>query len=122
PYKAINNIVNKPDFSYNITDNANTMFLQPFAKEELLTILSSKLKNKWSSGPNSVPPAILKKVLPAIIDALTHLVNLSFNEGKFPEKIKKARVLSLNKKKNRNIPSNYRPVSLCYSFSQIFGY
>ena len=50
----------------------------------------------------------------------TDLVNQSFQSGIFPDKLKIAKVISLFKKGNPELPSNYRQISLLPIFSKIF--
>ena len=47
-------------------------------------------------------------------------MNQSFQCGIFPDKLKIAKVISLFKKGNPELPSNYRPISLLSIFSKIF--
>ena len=61
---------------------------------------------------DSIPTGLLKKVLPAIIQLLTKLVNESLQTGEFPDDLKKALVRTLLKKRSLEpILKNYRPVS-----------
>lgn len=50
---------------------------------------------------------------------LTFIRNLSFQTGKFPNKIKIAKVVPLYKSGDTHHFTNYRPVSLCPQFSKI---
>ena len=47
-------------------------------------------------------------------------MNQSFQSGIFPDKLKIAKVISLFKKGNPEIPSYYRPISLLPILSKIF--
>ena len=59
-----------------------------------------------------IPTELLKKVLPAIIQLLTKLVNQSLQAGEFPDDLKEALVKPLLKKISLEpILKNYRPVS-----------
>lgn len=55
-----------------------------------------------------------------IVDVMVYLVNLSFTTGTFPAILKKAIVLPLHKKGDREVMSNYRPISLLTSISKVF--
>ena len=52
---------------------------------------------------------------------ITRLVTLSFNEGEFPEKYKKALVTPLLKKDGlvADVDGNYRPISNLHTISKI---
>ena len=50
---------------------------------------------------------------------LTELINLSFNQRKFPPVLKKARVTPTFKKGDRLDANNYRPISLIPNISKI---
>ena len=59
-----------------------------------------------------IPTGLLKKVLPAIIQLLTKLVNESLQTGEFSDDLKKPLVRPLLKKRSLEpILKNYRPVS-----------
>ena len=59
-----------------------------------------------------IPTGLLKKVLPAIIQLLTKLVNESLQTGEFPDDLKKALIRLLLKKRSLEpILKNYRSVS-----------
>ena len=51
---------------------------------------------------------------------LVILISESFSTGIFPDKLKIAKVMALNKKGATDDPSNYRPISVLYVFSKIF--
>ena len=51
---------------------------------------------------------------------MTYLINLSFQQGIFPEALKTARVTPIFKKENPQLPSNYRPISVLSVFSKLY--
>ena len=111
---------NTPADSHNIDGVNQTLFLHPYVEEELLSLVKNKIKPKWSAGPDDIPPAIIKKVLSAIITPLTYLINLSFEKGQFPELLKTSKIIPIHKKKDKACMENYRPVAISSSFSKFF--
>ena len=83
---------------------------------------SEKLKNKHSAGDDGISNNLLKKMTPHILEPLTYLINLSFEKGVFPNRLKIARVVPVYKKCNTADCRNYRPVSLLSGFSKVFEY
>ena len=83
---------------------------QPLNCDEVAKIvLASPTK---TCGADPIPTELLKKVLPAIIQLLTKLVNESLQTGEFPDDLKEALVKLLQKKISLEpILKNYRPVS-----------
>ena len=82
------------------------------------TILN--LDQTKSIVPNSIPIKALKSLGLKVSQQLTKIINLSFTEGIFPSKLKIAKVISIFKKGDPEVPSNYRPISLLPIFSKIF--
>ena len=70
------------------------------------------LNHKKSLGPCSIPVKILKNYVNDLKQHLAFFINLSFQQGLFPEALKTARVTHIFKKDNPQIPSNYRPIVL----------
>ena len=75
-----------------------------------------KSKHYKASGPNNIPTTILKNFQKIISVSLTELINLSFNQGKFPAVLKIARVMQ---KGDRLGVNNYRTISLISNISKI---
>ena len=78
------------------------------------------LRPSKSVGTNSIPIQLLKIIGSSISPILALLVNQSFQSGIFLDKLKIAKVISLFKKDNAELPSNYRLISLLPIFSKIF--
>ena len=109
----------KSPLDYLSNRTCNSLFLTPVTMTEVKDSISSLDPSK-SVGPNSIPIKLLKVIGSCISPLLALLVNQSFQSGNFPNKLKIAKVISIFKKGNPEIPSNYRPISLLPIFSKIF--
>jgi len=79
-----------------------------------------KLKSKASSGIDDISTKVLKSLPNNFIEALTHIFNLSMQQGQFPAKFKTAKIVPIYKKKgSRKNKVNYRPISLLCSMSKV---
>ena len=69
---------------------------------------------------DKIPTKILKSVLPSVLQQLTHIINLSLDQGKFVKEWKTAVVRLLQKKQGNNTnETNYRPISNLSFISKI---
>ncbi len=61
-----------------------------------------------------IPSHLLQAISPAVVPALTHIINTSLHTGVFPSAFRQARITPLLKKPtlNPSLLENYRPVSL----------
>ena len=116
--KAIPRTPNSP-LRYLGSANENSLFLSPVTHFEVEDVISN-LSSSKSTGPHSVPIKLLKVVKHHISHPLAELVNQSFLKGIFPSKLKIAKVVSVFKKGDPEIMTNYRPISLLPVFSKIF--
>lgn len=62
----------------------------------------------------------IKHIFEAISEPLLHLINISFTEGIFPSKLKKANVKPIHKKGDKLNVNEYRPVALLVILSKVF--
>jgi len=95
-----------------------SMYVKPVCEKELLEIISD-LKD-CSAGIDGVKAKIVKVVRDEIKVPLLHLLNLSFKCGVFPDLLKVAVVTPIYKKGDKNVLSNYRPVSVLNVFSKLY--
>ena len=90
--------------------------LEDSSAPEIIEIVKG-LKIKSTSDMSILP---LKKVSNILAPVLSCLVSASLHQGKFPQKLKIAKVIPLHKGGSRAEISNYRPISLLSCFSKIF--
>jgi len=70
---------------------------------------------------DQIPTSVIKTCATTFAALITRLVSLSLNEGKFPDKYRKALVTPLLKKDGRDadVYGNYRPISNLHTISKI---
>ena len=86
--------------------------------DEILEIINN-LKSTKSCGLDNIDSYIIKLAKHELLPAITHIVNLSIEERKFPQMWKCAKVIPLHKKEEITLPKNYRPVALLPIMSKI---
>lgn len=97
--------------------NPNSIYLQKIEKSEIEKIIKS-LKNA-SAGFDDILAKIVKSTYHLFIDPLTHVLNLSVENGFFPDEMKLAKIIPLHKSGDTMNICNYRPVSILPLFSKI---
>ena len=99
--------------------NQHTFFIRPTNTDELLNIINSIIVSK-SYGPHSIPSDILHMIKPIIAVPLVDITNLSFENGKYFDNLKIAKVIPTFKEKGSELlSSNYRPISLLSNINKI---
>ena len=71
-------------------------------------------------GPDSIPPRLIKEGGRAMTKLLARLFNMSLQHCEFPKIWKSANVIPLHTKYDRNLITNYCPVSLLSTVSKVF--
>ena len=97
----------------------NSAYFKPPDKDEIVNIINQFQKGK-SLGPNSIPIYILKYNSEILAEPLSKIINLSFEQGIFPDLCKLAKVIPVFKKGDYLECTNYRPISLLSIFSELF--
>jgi hypothetical protein len=77
------------------------------------------LKNSNCNDIYDLNVNLIKTIKNVIISPLTKLVNLCIRENTFPECLKRAKVIPIYKKGDKNNPSNFRPIALLPIFSKL---
>ena len=91
---------------------------QPTTVTDVIQMLSG-LSNNKATGIDKISCKIIKIAAPAIADSLTYIFNQAITLSTFPDQWKVARVTPLYKSGQRNIPGNYRPISVLPAISKI---
>nr|CAI5859297.1 unnamed protein product [Callosobruchus analis] len=78
------------------------------------------LKNKTSVGEDGIPIILLKTVSHLIAAPLSHIINLMFFTGVYPELLKTGQVRAVYKKRDKSLIGNYRPITLLPTPSKVF--
>ena len=76
------------------------------------------LKVSKVSGPDLISPRLLKEGADVLAMPLSLLFNFLITCGHFPTLWKDANVTPVDKKKDKSLPSNYRPISLLNQLSK----
>lgn len=100
-----------------VTGIQNSMFIYDTNCEEVSSVIKH-LKNS-APGPDDIDIRIIKKCYGDLVQPLTYLFNLSFNQGIFPDELKIARVIPIYKSDDPSLITNYRPISVLPVFSKI---
>lgn len=103
-----------------INPSLNSIFLQPVTEREVNTIIKN-LPNKYTSGIDEIPPILLKMCCDELTSPMTLLLNQSFDECCFPDKLKIAVIKPILKKGGkRHNYTHYRPIALLPTFSKVY--
>ena len=91
---------------------------QPVTVNYVCRLLLGLSSNK-AAGIDKISCKIIKIAAPAISDSLTLIFNQAITLSSFPDEWKMAKVVPLYKSGQRNIPGNYRPISVLPAISKI---
>ena len=91
------------------------MFLSPVDDLEIIRTVQN-CKSKRSTDYSDINMSLIKKVITKIIKPFSYICNISLKTGVFPSKMKIAKVVPLLKSGEKNVFTNYRPISLLPQF------
>ena len=114
--KSTNNDIDPLTFMHSSSENS--CFLHPTNQKEVSELVLS-LKSKSSSGHDNISNSLLKEIIPFISQPLTHIFNLSIQNGIVPDVFKLAKVIPIFKSGDKTNPNNYRPISLLPTMSKV---
>lgn len=97
----------------------NKFSFQNIDEKYVIKIIDS-LKPKNCSTDDCISVKLIKSLKSEISKALCIMINQSINTGIFPDRLKQAKVIPIHKKDNKNIISNYRPISILPALSKVF--
>lgn len=117
---AVNDTENKDHIKQITTNNINhTLYLLPCGPDEIIKIVRS-LNNTNAVGYDELMTKIIKTVVTELAEVLSFLINLSIEQGCFPDRLKLSIVKPIHKKGKKDEIGNYRPITLIPIISKIF--
>lgn len=111
-------IIPEPPFSHTEVKSSNKSEIKTITEAEILLTIN-EMKGGSAPGFDGISVEILKNISQHITKPLSHLINLSFNSGQFPDLYKIAIISPLYKNGDKKVVSNYRPISLLSNISKI---
>ena len=110
----------KIDFNKYLVNSCNqSFFISPTSSEEVINVIN-KLNPSKTSGPNSIHHKILLLIHQTFSSTLARLINLSFKNGIYFERLKISQVLPIYKNSDNPMDMNsYRPISLLSNINKI---
>ena len=96
----------------------NSVFLNPTNTDEIIKI-TKNIKASNSSGIDNISTKLLKMIMNEIAPILSHIFNRSLLSGIVPSQLKIAKVNPIFKSGDKQMFSNYRPISILPSISKI---
>ena len=110
----------KSSFQVYLNDpNIQNIIHNPCDEHEIKQIIKEFAPSK-ASGPNSIPVNLIKSACSILAPILTHLINKSLVQGKFPNLLKLGNVCPIYKKDDVDKCENYRPISLLSNIGKLF--
>lgn len=79
-----------------------------------------KLSRNKASGPDELPPGMLKDCAAQICSPLCHVINVSIKTGFVPECFNFGNVTPIHKSGSKQVFDNYRPITVLPVCSKIF--
>ena len=95
------------------------IFLEDVNQQEILEICTIFRSGK-ATGYDNISMSSIKDTIDLISSPLIHSISLSIRSGIVPHQLKIARVIPLYKSGERDIFTNYRPVSVLPAFSKFW--
>ena len=101
-----------------LQSNHKSFFFEPCDELEIAKIISN-LPLKSSHGYDNISNIMFRTIVSEISNPLNLLVNQSLSQGIFPTAMKLAEVVPLFKSKDRDMETNYHPISLLTTMSKV---
>ena len=93
-------------------ENPNqAMFIVPVDEHEI-SLITSELKSKASSGHDELKSDVLMSTMNYLLTPFVHIINTSIASGVIPKDMKIANVTPVFKVDDGTEMSNYRPISI----------
>jgi hypothetical protein len=110
--------INKKSLTKTYDRNPYSIFLVPTDKNEIEKIIR-ELKDK-AGGVDGISSKVLKCLASIISKPLEHIFNICMYKGMWPNALKAAEIIPIFKSGDRQLVSNYRPISLISNIAKVF--
>ena len=97
----------------------NSLYSVRFSTEDILQIINNLDSNK-AHGHDEISIRMLKICGSSVCRPLQIIYKSCLDRGKFPQEWKKANVVPVHKKNDKQLVKNYRPISLLPIYGKIF--
>lgn len=111
-------IVDKDPAKYLKGNYSKSMFLHETDENEIFNVIMKQKSNK-ASGYDDISIEVVKYTADILCEPLSFMFNTSIEKGIFPECLKIAKVIPIYKSGEKDIFSNYRPISVLCTFSKL---
>ena len=101
-----------------VSHYTSSFLLSPTSALEVSSVVST-LKNSRSEGADGLCILPIKESINMLASPLSHIFNLSFSSGVFPDALKIGKVLPIFKNDDSSLFSNYRPISILPCLSEV---
>ena len=88
--------------------------------EENVLDLIADFNTRKATTFNNIPGEVLKRYAQTYSEKITELINQSIEHHNFPDKLKLADIFPIYKKGDRNLATNFRPVSVLPYISKLY--
>ena len=82
--------------------------------------LLKALPIRKATGLDQIPCRLIKEAAPVIAESLRCIFNKSIETGIFPTEWKKAKMTPIYKANDKDLPDNYRPISVIPDIAKVF--
>ena len=97
----------------------NIHFNVPLIKSDELKSILNSLDPSKSTEIDGISPKMLNLASDVLLPSLLQMINISLHTGVFPDVLKEARVIPIQKGGPSEDPSNYRPISILPIVSKV---
>ena len=104
---------------FNFPSMLKSFVYDPITEDEVYLQIFRLNPNK-AAGPENAPTKILRVLATILSPYLRDTFNKCYETGIFPNTLKIAKIILVHKAKQKNIDSNYRPISLLSPISKVF--
>ena len=87
--------------------------------DELKNVIN-KINVRKSIGPDELDPRVIKNCQEQISKPLSIIINNIFETGDIPDELKIGKIIPIYKNKEKDLPKNYRPITVLSVFTKIF--